>query len=65
VARLGGLDLLARTAGGTAVLGFMPVVPMVLISALLMVVVSALTPKPTAATIARYFPPRPAGGIRA
>jgi SSS family solute:Na+ symporter len=65
VARLGGLDLLARTAGGTAVLGFMPVVPMVLISALLMVVVSALTPKPTAATIARYFPPRPAAGVRA
>jgi SSS family solute:Na+ symporter len=65
VARLGGLDLLARTAGGTAVLGFMPVVPMVLISALLMVVVSALTPKPTAATIARYFPPRPTAGVRA
>ena len=27
------LELLARTAGGTAVLGFMPVVPMVLVSA--------------------------------
>jgi SSS family solute:Na+ symporter len=65
VARLGGLDLLALTAGGTAVLGFMPVVPMVLISALLMLVVSALTPKPTAATLARYFPPRPTAGVRA
>jgi SSS family solute:Na+ symporter len=51
-----GLDALARTPGGTAVFGFMPVVPMVLVSALLMVVVSALTPRPSAATIARYFP---------
>jgi SSS family solute:Na+ symporter len=60
VAEVAGLDLLARTPGGTAVLGFMPVVPMVLVSALLMFVVSALTPKPSAPTIARYFPPRPA-----
>jgi Na+/proline symporter len=60
VARLGGFDPLSRTPGGTAVLGFMPVVPMVLVSALLMIVVSALTPKPSATTIARYFPPRPA-----
>jgi SSS family solute:Na+ symporter len=51
----GGLDLLARTAGGTAVLGFAPVVPMTLVSALLMGVVSRLTPKPSAATLARYF----------
>lgn len=54
--RLFGLDALARTAGGTAVFGFMPVVPMVLVSALLMVVVSALTPKPSQRTIAKYFP---------
>jgi SSS family solute:Na+ symporter len=53
--RVFGLDALARTPGGTAVLGFMPVVPMVLVSALLMAVVSALTPKPSPATIARYF----------
>jgi SSS family solute:Na+ symporter len=58
VSRLFGLDALARTSGGTAVFGFMPVVPMVLVSALLMVVVSALTPRPGAATIERYFPPR-------
>jgi SSS family solute:Na+ symporter len=51
-----GLDALARTAGGTTVFGFMPVVPMVLVSALLMFVVSVLTPKPSAATVARYFP---------
>jgi solute:Na+ symporter, SSS family len=59
VGRLFGLDALARTAGGTAVFGFMPVVPMVLVSALLMAVVSALTPRPSAATIARYFPGTP------
>jgi SSS family solute:Na+ symporter len=52
---VGGLDLLARTAGGTAVLGFAPVVPMTLVSALLMGVVSRLTPKPSPATLARYF----------
>jgi hypothetical protein len=34
----------------------MPVVPMVLGSALLMLVVSRLTPKPSPATIERYFP---------
>jgi Na+/proline symporter len=52
---LGGLDILSRTSGGTAVLGFMPVVPMTIISALLMLVVSRLTAKPGAATLARYF----------
>jgi len=56
--RLFGLEALARTPGGTAVFGFLPVVPMVLVSALLMVVVSALTPRPGAATLARYFPDR-------
>ena len=55
---VGGLDVLARTPGGTAVLGFLPVVPMVVASSLLMVVVSLLTPKPGAATLARYFPSR-------
>jgi SSS family solute:Na+ symporter len=58
VATAAGLELLARTPGGTAVLGFLPVVPMVLVSTLLMFAVSALTPKPSAPTIARYFPPR-------
>lgn len=50
-----GQALISRTAGGTAVLGFLPVVPMVIISALLMIVVSLLTPKPGEATIRRYF----------
>ena len=36
----GGVEVLSRTPGGTAVFGFMPVVPMVIVSALLMIVVS-------------------------
>jgi SSS family solute:Na+ symporter len=53
-----GREVLARTSGGTSVLGFMPVVPMTLVSVLLIVAVSWLTPKPAPATLARYFPPR-------
>jgi solute:Na+ symporter, SSS family len=52
---IGGTELLARTPSGTSVYGFMPVVPMVLVSALLMFVVSKLTAKPSAATVAKYF----------
>ncbi len=52
---MGGVEVLTRTPGGTAVFGFMPVVPMVIVSALLMIVVSMLTKKPKDATIARYF----------
>jgi SSS family solute:Na+ symporter len=51
----GGMEALSRTPGGTAVFGFMPVVPMVLISALLMIVVSLMTRKPSATAVARYF----------
>ena len=54
---LGGLEVLARTPGGTAVFGFMPVVPMVIVSALLMIVVSMLTAKPSPATLRKYFEP--------
>lgn len=53
---LGNVEVLTRTPGGTAVFGFMPVVPMVIISALLMFVVSKLTKKPDAATLEKYFP---------
>ena len=53
---LGGIALLQRTATGTAVAGFLPVLPMTVVSGLLMFCVSALTPKPSAATIERYFP---------
>ena len=52
---IGGLELITRTPGGTDVLGFMPVVPMTIISALLMYGVSAVTRKPSDATVARYF----------
>jgi solute:Na+ symporter, SSS family len=52
---LGGTEVLSRTPGGTAVFGFMPVVPMVLISSLLMIVVSLVTAKPKQSTLARYF----------
>ncbi|HEV2861579.1 MAG TPA: sodium:solute symporter family protein [Pyrinomonadaceae bacterium] len=51
----GGTEVLARTPSGTSVFGFMPVVPMVVVSALLMFVVSKLTPKPSAATVEKYF----------
>ena len=51
----GGVEVFSRTPGGTAVFGFMPVVPMVLISALLMIVVSLITRKPSASTLAKYF----------
>lgn len=52
---MGGTEVLSRTPGGTAVFGFMPVVPMVIVSALLMFVVSLITRKPKQATINKYF----------
>jgi SSS family solute:Na+ symporter len=51
----GGIEVLSRTPGGTAVFGFMPVVPMVIGSALLMIVVSLATSKPASSTLAKYF----------
>ncbi len=53
---IGGVDLIARITAGTTVLGFLPVVPMTLMSALLMFVVSRATSgsMPPAATLARY-----------
>ncbi|HKO42469.1 MAG TPA: sodium:solute symporter family protein [Pyrinomonadaceae bacterium] len=52
---IGGSEIISRTPGGTAVWGFMPVVPMVIISALLMFVVSKLTRKPSQKTVSKYF----------
>ena len=52
---LGGLELVTRTAAGLSILGTQPVVPVVLGSALLMLGVSALTARPSAETIRRYF----------
>jgi SSS family solute:Na+ symporter len=53
---LGGVPLLQRTATGTAVAGYLPVLPMTVISGILMFLVSLATPKPSAATVERYFP---------
>ncbi|MCI0336371.1 MAG: sodium:solute symporter family protein [Acidobacteria bacterium] len=52
---IAGVTVLERTPGGTAVFGLLPVVPMVIVSALLMIVVSLLTKKPSENTINRYF----------
>ena len=54
---------LLRTPGGVMVLGLMPVVPLVGLSALAMMVVSLVTPPPSAATVERYFP-RPGEALR-
>ncbi len=54
--QVAGADVITRTPAGTVVFGLLPVVPMTLTSALLMVVVSSLTPRPSPATVARYFP---------
>ncbi len=53
---IGSLGVIARVSAGTTVLGFLPVVPMTLMSALLMYVVSRATAAsvPAAATLARY-----------
>jgi SSS family solute:Na+ symporter len=53
---LGGVDVITRIASGTTVLGFLPVVPMTLMSALLMFIVSRATAGslPAPATLAKY-----------
>ncbi len=54
VVAVGGLEFISRTGTGTAVLGFAPVMPMVLGSVVLMWLVSVGTRPPSAATVARY-----------
>ena len=51
-----GVDVVTRSVQGAMVAGMLPVVPMTVISALLMVIVSRLTPGalPAEATLARY-----------
>ena len=49
------IEVLSRTPGGTAVFGLLPVVPMVIISALLMIVVSLVTKRPSEKILDRYF----------
>jgi len=53
---VGGVDVITRGAAGTTVLGFLPVVPMTIGSAVLMIVVSRMTSAslPAAATVAKY-----------
>jgi SSS family solute:Na+ symporter len=51
----GSTDIIVRGAAGVTVLGFLPVVPMTIVSALLMWAVSLATRKPSTDTIARYF----------
>jgi SSS family solute:Na+ symporter len=51
-------DLFLRGPTTVTVYGFLPVLPMVVGSALLMVLVSLLTPPPSRATLDKYFPPR-------
>jgi solute:Na+ symporter, SSS family len=52
----GGVDVIQRIAAGTTVFGLLPVVPMTIVSALLVAIVSKLTPqaRPSPATLARY-----------
>jgi len=56
VLSFGSADIVTRVSSGTTVLGFLPVVPMTVISAVLMIVVSWMTPRalPQAATLNRY-----------
>ncbi|HYF48236.1 MAG TPA: sodium:solute symporter family protein [Planctomycetota bacterium] len=49
-----------RSFSNVLVYGFLPVMPMVIGSALLMIGVSLLTPPPSRATIEKYFPPKTA-----
>ncbi|MDX1934428.1 MAG: sodium:solute symporter family protein [Capsulimonadales bacterium] len=51
-------DLFLRGPINVTIFGFLPVMPMVLGSALLMIVVSLLTRPPSQATLDRYFPPK-------
>jgi SSS family solute:Na+ symporter len=55
---VGGIDIVVRAATGTMVFGMLPVVPMTIVSAALMIVVSLLTAtaRPREATLAKYFP---------
>jgi SSS family solute:Na+ symporter len=60
---LGDVEVISRSAGGTAVLGFMPVVPMVVVSVLLLVAVSLVTKRPTETTLSKYFPASEERGV--
>ena len=57
VLSLAGIDVVTRAASGALVFGLLPVVPMTIVSALLMIGVSWLTPasRPDRPTLDRYF----------
>ena len=57
IVSVGSLGIVTRAATGTMVLGMLPVVPMTIVSALLMVIVSRLTTaaRPNQGTLAKYF----------
>jgi hypothetical protein len=54
-------DLFLRTPANVTVYGYLPVMPMCIGSALVMILVSLLTRPPSKATLERYFP---GGGAR-
>ncbi len=58
-------DLFLRTPSTVTIFGYLPVMPMCLISGLLMVVVSLITRPPSTGTIDKYFPARTAAGSSA
>jgi hypothetical protein len=51
-------DLFLRGPTNVTMYGYLPVFPMVVGSALLMALVSLLTPPPSRATLDKYFPPQ-------
>jgi hypothetical protein len=51
-------DLFLRTPKNVTMYGYLPVMPMCIGSAILMWLVSLITPKPTQATLDKYFPPK-------
>jgi SSS family solute:Na+ symporter len=53
--QVGDMPIVTRGAGGLAVLNLLPVVPLTVGSVALMWLVSSLTPKPSSATLNRYF----------
>jgi SSS family solute:Na+ symporter len=57
--------LFLRTAGNVTVYGYLPVMPMCIGSALVMVIVSLLTQPPSKATLERYFPRKDSATQRA
>jgi Na+/proline symporter len=57
-------DLFLRSPGGVLVYGYLPVVAMVIGSALLMIFVSLLTRPPSQATLDNYFPPKTDSGSK-